>query len=143
MRGKRDFRPQDIPGLRELDGMTVRHYPDQRSRAAQVDRHAINNLLAANRLNATLQMYFEPQVAPSFHYGTLVTDCTISGYSYKINLDNIVLLTKDMSPGYQRGRLSSAMSEKSTGCAPRPACTDHPEMELSAISFGEHLLDIT
>jgi hypothetical protein len=55
-------------------------------------------VLTANRLNATPQLDLEPQIAPSLHYGTVVPDCTTPRYSYKMNLDNMVLLTKDMGP---------------------------------------------
>jgi hypothetical protein len=79
--------------------MTVWNHPDQRPRPAQVQRQTLYKVLTANGLHATPQPDVEPQIAPSFHSGTVVPDCTIPHYLKKLNLDNMVLLTKDMGQG--------------------------------------------
>ena len=76
--------------------MAVQRYPYQGSRTAQIQRHPIDKVLTANGLDAAPQLDLEPQIAPSFHYGTVVPECTIPRYSCKLNLDNMVLLTNDM-----------------------------------------------
>jgi hypothetical protein len=81
--------------------MTVRNHPDQRSGATQVQRKTLYKVLTANGLHATPQPDIEPQIAPSFHFGTVVPDCTIPYYPKKLNLDNMVLLTNDMDWGHR------------------------------------------
>ena len=67
-----------------------------------------------------------PQIAPSFHYGTLVPDCTIPGYSNKLDLDNMVLLTKDIIRRSTR-RLQIGISYYKTMSYAYVLC--NPEME--------------